>query len=466
MGKGKKYSLENIRRTHARAYAPWTAEDDEKLRRLAHLSVSELAAIFGRKRGAIRSRLQKLGTGSDSTPQPLVNAKQSGPQRSSESAQPEKTPPPTRRPWTPEDDEKLRRYAAVPVPTLADILQRPPDAVEMRLYDLGLYVRDEAPFDLSHPSHFKDRRRRWIIGVCGFFAAGLLIGLVIGYVAGRSQSPPAKSVSRQPPPNRPIAAAFAQQDACLSVATWNIRGYPESRAEDTEWFHEQMNKLGAEVLCVQEIANSQRVEELLTKNTPFTQGVFSAFGGGQENAILAVREMTLTALKAPSGFQHPVQAVFVAYRGFDAVVVTLHLSWDESRRLDEMRLLEPLVRDMLEIDRDVMIVGDFNLRPEEVRSLAERLGMTVLLGSNQAAVGTLYSGNSYDYFLISPDLAAEEAQGATVVVFDGADLEIARRVSDHMPVLAFFACDERFRDRPADDDPSQYSERWKLRSKA
>jgi hypothetical protein len=81
--------------------------------------------------------------------------------------------------------------------------------------------------------------------------------------------------------------------------------------------------------------------------------------------------------------------------------------------------------------------------------------MTVLLGNNQAAVGTLYSGNSYDYFLISPDLAAEEAQGATVVVFDGADLEIARRVSDHMPVLAFFGCDERFRDRPADENQGQ-----------
>ncbi len=88
-----------------------------------------------------------------------------------------------------------------------------------------------------------------------------------------------------------------------------------------------------------------------------------------------------------------------------------------------MRVLEPLVRDMLKIDSDVMIVGDFNVHPEEARSLAERLGMSVLLGKNQAAVGTLSSGNRYDYFFVSPDLAAEEAQGATVVVFDRADRE-------------------------------------------
>jgi endonuclease/exonuclease/phosphatase family metal-dependent hydrolase len=454
VAKEKKYSVEEIRRRHARAYAQWTAEDDEKLLRHAHLSVSDLAAMFGRKRGAIRSRRRKLGIGPDATPQAAANGKQRELQPSAESTQPEKTPPPTKRPWTPEDDEKLRQFANVPVPALAEILQRPPDTVEMRLYDLGLYVRGEAPWSLSCPSSFRARRQRWIISVGGFFAAGLLIGLAIGYVVGQWQSPPAKSVRRQPPPNRPVAAGVAQQDACLSVATWNIRGYPESRAEDTEWFHEQLQKLGAEVLCVQEIANSQRVEELLARDTRFTQGVLPDFGG-QVNVILAVREMTLVALKVPSGFQHPVQAAFVAYRGFDAVVVTLNLSWDESRRLDEMRLLEPLVRDMLKIDPDLMVVGDFNLQFEEARSRAKQLGMVVLLGSNQTAVGTLYSGNSYDYFLISPDLAAEEAQGATVVVFTGADLEIARRVSDHMPVLAFFACDERFRDRPADENPSQ-----------
>lgn len=458
MAKEKKYNVEKIRRRYPRAYEPWLPEEDEALRQFAELPTRELTAMLKRQPGAIANRLKKLGeqnsassqtAGATAEQQPVADAKRSESQLTAEHAQPEKTPPPARRPWTPEDDEKLRRFANVPVPALSEILHRSPDAVEMRLYDLGLYVRGEAPLALSRPSHFKARRRRWIISLGGFFAAGLLIGLVIGYVAGRLQSPPGKSVSRQPS-NRPAAPAVVQQDACLSVATWNIRGYPERQAEDTEWFHEQMNKLGAEVLCVQEIANSQRVGELLAKDTHFTQGVCPDLAGGQENAILAVREITLKKLEVPRGFQHPVQAAFVAYRGFDAVVVTIHLAWDESRRLDEMRLLEPLVRDMLKIDPDVMIVGDFNLRPAEARSLAERLGMSVLLGSNQAAGGTVYSGNSYDYFLISPDLAAEEAQGATVVVFDGADLEIARRVSDHMPVLAFFACDERFRDRPAD----------------
>jgi hypothetical protein len=52
--------------------------------------------------------------------------------------------------------------------------------------------------------------------------------------------------------------------------------------------------------------------------------------------------------------------------------------------------------------------------------------------------------------MASPDLATEEAAGAAVVEFAGTELETARRVSDHKPVLARFRCADSFRDRPAD----------------
>lgn len=455
MSKQKKYSVAEVRRSHAQAYAPWTDEDDEKLRRLAQLPVRELARMFSRKRGAIRSRLQKLGIGPDATPKHASGGPQSEPQRPAEATRAERRPTPAKRPWTPEDDEKLRRFANAPVPALAEILQRTADAVEMRLYDLGLYKRGEAPLGLSRPTQFRARRRRWILSVACFFAAGLLVGLVIGFVGGRSRVPPAKLVAQEPQPNRPIPAVADQRSSCVSVATWNIRGYPEQREEDTAWFHEQLRKLRTDVLCIQEVANGQRLAQLMSNQPLLTEAAYSDVGTGQDNAILAVRDVLLEDLESPRGFLHPAQVALAAYHGFDAVVITVHLAWEpEFRRLDEMRLLEPLVRDMLEIDPDVVIVGDFNLPPEQAHSLGERLGMRVLMGSNQAAAGTLYSGNSYDYFFISPDLA-EEAQGATVVVFDGADLEIARRVSDHMPLVAHFACDERFRDRHADEDASE-----------
>lgn len=54
--------LEFIRKTHPQAYEPWTEEADKKLTLLFHQgkTVKELSEIFGRTKGAIRSRIQKL----------------------------------------------------------------------------------------------------------------------------------------------------------------------------------------------------------------------------------------------------------------------------------------------------------------------------------------------------------------------------------------------------------------------
>lgn len=56
-------SFKKTRETYPNAYRPWNKEQDEKLRELFvnGSSVTNLAKIFGRKNGAIRSRLIKLG---------------------------------------------------------------------------------------------------------------------------------------------------------------------------------------------------------------------------------------------------------------------------------------------------------------------------------------------------------------------------------------------------------------------
>ena len=55
-------ALEAIRATHAKAYAPWSREEDTDLKRRHHAgeTVDAIAARLGRKPGAIRSRLKKL----------------------------------------------------------------------------------------------------------------------------------------------------------------------------------------------------------------------------------------------------------------------------------------------------------------------------------------------------------------------------------------------------------------------
>lgn len=58
----KAYDIKQIRENHPKAYKPWSREEDERLLRLADDGVSqpELAHIFQRNQGAIRSRLKKL----------------------------------------------------------------------------------------------------------------------------------------------------------------------------------------------------------------------------------------------------------------------------------------------------------------------------------------------------------------------------------------------------------------------
>jgi hypothetical protein len=62
----KKFStiLEAQRAKHANAYRPWTGEEDEELEKFGiekSKNIAELAIIFGRNKGAIRSRLRKFG---------------------------------------------------------------------------------------------------------------------------------------------------------------------------------------------------------------------------------------------------------------------------------------------------------------------------------------------------------------------------------------------------------------------
>lgn len=54
--------MDRIKETHKQAYEPWTVEADEKLLYLLRKgkSIKELSEIFGRTRGAILSRINRL----------------------------------------------------------------------------------------------------------------------------------------------------------------------------------------------------------------------------------------------------------------------------------------------------------------------------------------------------------------------------------------------------------------------
>ena len=61
--KPKSYSVEEVRQQHPKAYAKWSSDEDEALRKKYDegMSVAELARFFQRQPSAIQSRLAKLG---------------------------------------------------------------------------------------------------------------------------------------------------------------------------------------------------------------------------------------------------------------------------------------------------------------------------------------------------------------------------------------------------------------------
>jgi len=238
------------------------------------------------------------------------------------------------------------------------------------------------------------------------------------------------------------------QEENLIIATWNVRGYPESQQADRDWFGNQLIEMNPDIICIQEIANQDRIKTFLANEFRFTTVAFLDSSDGQDNAIFATEKIEMEDIPDPNGFQHPAQAAYVAYKGFDAVIVTVHLSWTNiSLREQEKVILKKVINLMLTIDPDVIIVGDFNTQEPQIQELAESLGMLVMFPSGQDGIGTTHAGNRYDHFLISPDLANEEALSCRIQTFTGDDLVKAKRVSDHLPVIAFFKTNSQYKDR-------------------
>ncbi len=61
--KPKGHGFDKIREKHPNAFRPWSKEQDEELRQFFSndVSMEDLSKTFGRKTGAIKMRLMKLG---------------------------------------------------------------------------------------------------------------------------------------------------------------------------------------------------------------------------------------------------------------------------------------------------------------------------------------------------------------------------------------------------------------------
>ena len=244
-----------------------------------------------------------------------------------------------------------------------------------------------------------------------------------------------------------IAATATPSGGVLVIGTWNVRGYPETTTDRSAWFTSTLAALNPDILCVQEIANQDRINTFLHTEVGFTAAALTDSTDGMDNAIFFADGIYMEDMPDPVGFQHPAQEAYFRYCGLDAVIITVHLSWtDTAKRATERQLLIGAVQQALQKDPDVIVIGYFNATGhpgDTISELASSLGLEIL-AENNPAVSTTYAGNTYDYILVSPDLYNEEAIGSHICVF--ADDQIAQAVSDHRPVIGVFSTDLPYSD--------------------
>jgi endonuclease/exonuclease/phosphatase family metal-dependent hydrolase len=224
------------------------------------------------------------------------------------------------------------------------------------------------------------------------------------------------------------------------VMTWNVRGYPEKTLERQAWFSDVLSEYEADILCVQEIANDDRVTAFLASETVYVAAAFLNSSDGQDNAIFFRNGLEICDTPDPEGFSHPAQLAYFNRGEFDAYILTVHLAWtDVSQRATERTRLATVSKALMTLDPDLIVAGDFNTTGapgDTIEGLAEDMGLTVLVPTNDD--GTTCAGSHYDYILVSPSIMQAWCPIATVITFDNDT--VACEVSDHRPVLAHFDC--------------------------
>ena len=129
------------------------------------------------------------------------------------------------------------------------------------------------------------------------------------------------------------------------------------------------------------------------------------------------------------------------------MLAAYHARWADGDILDiqsEVEHLEEVFRSMQAVrpnERDLLIIGDFNLRPPDLENALGRPIDTIGTGSTLNSNGAI-TDNLYDHLVIA-DLASTSERIGPATVLDvrsvAADPRtFFRTVSDHLPILARF----------------------------
>ncbi|MDE2996371.1 MAG: endonuclease/exonuclease/phosphatase family protein [Bacteroidota bacterium] len=274
----------------------------------------------------------------------------------------------------------------------------------------------------------------------------------------------------------PMSAGAQIQDlgseATLDVATWNIEWFGHSSNGpsnvDTQVANvlDIINGSGIDLWAVQEIANPDRFDELLSLLPTYWRGELASVSGQQrigylwDTRVLTLRLSThiLTSQSTAFAGRPPLKAEFTVTLPDTSFVVTfinVHMKAfadlsSYNRRVDAAKRIKNHIDFTSLASEPVVFLGDFNDEMEAstynaqpspyVPFIEDTADYSVLTLPLEAAGGASFqSGSFLDHIVVTNEMTDLWLEGSTRVATSLVSVNsFYARTSDHLPVVASF----------------------------
>ena len=248
----------------------------------------------------------------------------------------------------------------------------------------------------------------------------------------------------------------------ITIASWNIRIFSTGIRDDSELGHIADRLQQFDLIAIQELRDQEVIDRTLAilanRGHTYQAEISSPVGRGSsfERYAFLYRQDKISVAEAGQIWSDPgdlfIREPYVAtFRAgdFDFTLISIHAIYGNSKseRRAEALLLDTVwqtVRDTNPEEQDVILLGDFNLEPDDEGFQTLRVHLRPLFTGDVRT--TITETSLYDNIWIPRTATAEYAEAWGIDRFDqrvfgNHDEAASLAVSDHRPVWAKFWVD-------------------------
>ena len=249
----------------------------------------------------------------------------------------------------------------------------------------------------------------------------------------------------------------------LLLASWNIRIYSTGSRDDTELELIADRLQQYDLIAVQEVRDADVVERTLAilegRGHVYEALVSDQVGRGvKERYAFLWRPDKVVRLDDGQFYPNPDDRLirppfWVSFRAgaFDFTLITIHSIFGDTigeRRAEAALMVDvyQTVQDADPDEQDVILLGDFNLPPEDAAwGDLPVLTPPLIIGDRYTTISenaeSLYDNFWFDRELVREYTGSNGVEAFDVAVFDNDDRAASLAVSDHRPIWATFNMD-------------------------